>query len=575
MRYHNQDLICAGEQMIGIEGFGGYTIKQYQQEAIEILKEIDRICRKYKITYFLMYGSLLGAVRHHGFIPWDDDADVILTRENYNRLKEACREELSDKYDFVSYLEKDGSGYTFSRIRKKNSAYIIKSEISRHGRNAGFYIDVMTLDYLSDHKMHAWLQKKSLLALHRLASPGFCQGREHLGAFGDGVVKLLKLVLGRKNALRLMEKLLSSAKEENSSKVISNYLIQTRLEMHVFDKRHFTESCYVPYEGMELPIPKDPISLINFCYCKGNIAKHMYLETRYEDEYEAVMKKDYHRYSDIMFIPAERARDSHLEVVFDDSRNSAYYDSCYFTRFDKKENDRCAVKERHYKEKAAKYLAVMTQNEAIARLCCKELKLRELLADTAEKYADAGAVPLKECSRICDGLIKMDIVYQDHLTEEEMLYAVYILLRCNYLPSSMRLIKRLEYLYPKTENKRREELKAILDTHLDAYYAVFEDRAEAMEAFCMKYRSKEYLLADILGGIMAYRQQEYALAEQKLLSVLEVDENTFLAYYYLGKIVKERDADKEKARHYWMASLDSTTYMPLLELALHEIEKAE
>ena len=69
MRYNNRDLLECGNKMIGIKGFGGYTIRQYQEAALEILKEVDRICRKNNITYFLMYGSLIGAVRHHGFIP--------------------------------------------------------------------------------------------------------------------------------------------------------------------------------------------------------------------------------------------------------------------------------------------------------------------------------------------------------------------------------------------------------------------------------------------------------------------------------------------------------------------------
>lgn len=64
---------------------------------LAILKEIDRICRKYRIKYVLDAGTLLGAVRHKGFIPWDDDADVAFTRPNYDAFMKVVRRELPEE----------------------------------------------------------------------------------------------------------------------------------------------------------------------------------------------------------------------------------------------------------------------------------------------------------------------------------------------------------------------------------------------------------------------------------------------------------------------------------------------
>lgn len=66
------------------------TPVEFQQMHIlelQLLRELDRVCRKYDIKYVLWGGSMLGAIRHHGFIPWDDDADIAMTREEYEKFK--------------------------------------------------------------------------------------------------------------------------------------------------------------------------------------------------------------------------------------------------------------------------------------------------------------------------------------------------------------------------------------------------------------------------------------------------------------------------------------------------------
>ena len=73
-----------------------FDLSKAHEVNLKILKEIDRICRKYKIQYMLDAGTLLGAVRHQGFIPWDDDADVAFTRKNYEAFMKVVRRELPD-----------------------------------------------------------------------------------------------------------------------------------------------------------------------------------------------------------------------------------------------------------------------------------------------------------------------------------------------------------------------------------------------------------------------------------------------------------------------------------------------
>ena len=71
-------------------------LRQLQMVELELLREVDRICRKCGISYNIIAGTMLGAYRHKGFIPWDDDADVAMLRSEYERFREACRSELDE-----------------------------------------------------------------------------------------------------------------------------------------------------------------------------------------------------------------------------------------------------------------------------------------------------------------------------------------------------------------------------------------------------------------------------------------------------------------------------------------------
>ena len=79
------------------------TVRMLQNKLLEMMKDIDKICQKNDINYFLAGGSCLGAVRHHGFIPWDDDMDIAMSRVEYNKFVKALKKDLGDKYVFHCY----------------------------------------------------------------------------------------------------------------------------------------------------------------------------------------------------------------------------------------------------------------------------------------------------------------------------------------------------------------------------------------------------------------------------------------------------------------------------------------
>jgi lipopolysaccharide cholinephosphotransferase len=135
-------------------------VRKMQLMQLDILKEFDRICRKYGIKYTLCGGSMLGAVRHKGFIPWDDDIDVTVLREDYNKFSELCKTELDpDKY-FYQSMETDSNYHLmYNRILLKGTAYIRAGQEHLKART-GIFVDIFPRDNRSDIRIISRLQSK-------------------------------------------------------------------------------------------------------------------------------------------------------------------------------------------------------------------------------------------------------------------------------------------------------------------------------------------------------------------------------------------------------------------------------
>ena len=121
-------------------------VRKLQLVELEILKEINRICKNNNINYFLSGGTLLGSIRHKGFIPWDDDIDIAMTRKNYNKFIEACKKELDDKYFIDCYKTNKKCYIPFIKIKKKNTLYVENKYFDNYNEQNCIWVDVFPLD---------------------------------------------------------------------------------------------------------------------------------------------------------------------------------------------------------------------------------------------------------------------------------------------------------------------------------------------------------------------------------------------------------------------------------------------
>lgn len=147
-------------------------LRKLQLTELELMKEVDRICRKNKIKYSLDGGTLLGAVRHNGFIPWDDDADIMMSRKDYERFYKACKRDLNhEKYFFQEFRTDSEYRWGYAKLRKNGTVFLREGQ--EHVKcHTGVCIDIFVFDEVPDryisrrfHYVACFLIRKGLYSI--------------------------------------------------------------------------------------------------------------------------------------------------------------------------------------------------------------------------------------------------------------------------------------------------------------------------------------------------------------------------------------------------------------------------
>jgi lipopolysaccharide cholinephosphotransferase len=120
-----------------------YDIRARQDKLLDILLVIDKVCKAHHLRYYIMAGTMLGAVRHEGFIPWDDDMDIGMPRADYEQLIAHAEEWLPEQYEFVCGENDTGYPLPFGKIQDAYTTFIERVAVLYLG---GVYVDVFPLD---------------------------------------------------------------------------------------------------------------------------------------------------------------------------------------------------------------------------------------------------------------------------------------------------------------------------------------------------------------------------------------------------------------------------------------------
>ena len=231
----------------------------HQTLLLEMLKDFDAVCRKHHISYQLFDGTALGAVRHHGFILWDDDVDVILIRSEYDRFfAEAAGDFDPERY----YVQRENSAHwpmQFSKLRRNHTACIEKYHPKDPLVHQGVYIDIFPCDNLSDKPLIRKLQFAASKAI--IAKALYARGYET-----DSAAKKAFMQLCRPLPRRALEALCMCRGDDRTALLHSFLAAGKRYEKNLLPREWLTESVELPFEDGVFPVTAHYDALLTQLY---------------------------------------------------------------------------------------------------------------------------------------------------------------------------------------------------------------------------------------------------------------------------------------------------------------------
>lgn len=264
-------------------------LRKLQLVELEILKEIDRVCSKYNIKYWLTGGTLIGAIRHNGFIPWDDDIDIAMFRNDYEKFIKIAPYELSDQFYMQNWETELNFVYPYTKIRKNNTI-LLETGSERASIHHGVFVDIFAYDKFPLHKLDLMKIKFTMQILFRmmLAKGGFTpwRGINHINYYKKLLYALLNIVskfISIQSMKNIYRKYVQIANKTNSDYVFNSCEIN--------DEKH--------------PIPEE--------YVK-KVVLHRFEDAQFyiPAEYDKLLR---HFYGDYMQLPPPEKREGHHNIV--------------------------------------------------------------------------------------------------------------------------------------------------------------------------------------------------------------------------------------------------------------------
>ena len=230
-------------------------IREIQQMELGIMEYIHEICQKIGVKYFLAYGSLIGAVRHKGFIPWDDDMDICMLREDYEKLQDYLIANPDERYEVMSYKNNLNYVYPFMKVQD-NQTYLLEEDV-RIDSNMGIYVDIFPVDGYEDDSV--FKDKMTRLIKKRQLSCYTFKGITNTKSLLNSLIRYISVIIfyftNTNKYIRGIDDLAQSRKVDDYELV--DYLIYKDMNKPVWKREWLKQTITGVFEGKEFMIPKN------------------------------------------------------------------------------------------------------------------------------------------------------------------------------------------------------------------------------------------------------------------------------------------------------------------------------
>lgn len=248
----------------------GYLVKAEIKELwavqLDLLSEFDRVCKKYDLKYILDFGTLLGAVRHNGFIPWDDDLDVSMLREDYDKLMKIGPKEFTHPYFLQNHYTDKGYDLSVAKLRRSDTTLIEIENLKHKSQyNHGIFIDIFVWDNIPTND----LKELEVLNQKLFGAYSHLYVMKHRPSLNDRIK--LPLTLLRYLFYKLLygssekeyRRLYAMATQFSKSDYVAN-LMYLKSECRL--RKWHEDLTEIAFEGMMFPVPADYDELLTDCY---------------------------------------------------------------------------------------------------------------------------------------------------------------------------------------------------------------------------------------------------------------------------------------------------------------------
>ncbi len=232
---------------------------------LDLLHEFIRICRENKLQYWVGFGTLLGTIRHKGFIPWDDDLDVWMPREDYEKLLSIPANQIDEPYFLQTTLNDTDYYSAFARLRNSNTTGILVSKNNRC--NNGIYIDIYPMDGMEDSLIRQKI-KATYIHIKNVIAHAYLYNinPSPITRLINKVMHLSFIRYDYHKTYKKVNKLAASKEWYQAHKVGIVVFNPYSFGKIYYDKDGFSETLSMPFENMTVNVPKGYDKILGILY---------------------------------------------------------------------------------------------------------------------------------------------------------------------------------------------------------------------------------------------------------------------------------------------------------------------